>query len=796
MQRLQLYIENNESQEVLIDLFDNETIQLTSTIQDVKDIGKVFTDFSQTFSVPASETNNKVFRHFYNFNITGDPLDTTTEKAFDARKKRKALLHINYAPFREGKIFLNSVKMKNNKAYAYEVIFYGNTVSLKDLIGDDELTDLAVDEQNENAPRYLSKYNHEYNETNVKSGFTDGIDFSINGTVQQDAIIYPLITSKKRLYFHSATPSYNADGNIYHDESLTPDGDPNRGLKFTDLKPAIRGIHIIEAIEDTYRDADGNKLIQFTRDFFNSDKFSNLFLWINSKRGDFNDLDDDEEFLFSYFITGFSEKYPSAVYSDILTISGSELTVDMLSSRRYKFRLDVVVSDQNVEYEVILRNKTNGSEFRQSYTGNNIFETPFDSSSSFIEFNLAEWEKNQKYDSNGSKVLSHTFEIEIKSKEVLTINPAQFIFYFTDIFNSLNDNFYDTTTGQSTEAQLLLQDRLPKMKVIDFLTGIFKMFNLTAYFIDDHGDAEYGKIYVDTLDNYYADSVNNKLGGLIDIDKYLDSSQHTVNSVLPFTDINFNYKETKTVLMENHEVQFNEVFGDAEFNVKRAFPDVDRGQKYDIQLPFSHLKYERLLDLNTSSTSPTRQTLIQYGYCAGGDFNTGQNANGIPTGDYDTVLIEPLLFYAIKVTGLPAASNSNGNRSGKINWISTSPPTGVTSYWRPSNSNDTGNSTTPPTYSLNFDEEFDEFQGINYGPDSNSLYNVFYKSYVESVFNPLKRMFKVKAFLPPNIVINYRLNDQIKIQDKIFRINSITTNLMTGESELELLNIFSSEIVG
>jgi hypothetical protein len=56
-------------------------------------------------------------------------------------------------------------------------------------------------------------------------------------------------------------------------------------------------------------------------------------------------------------------------------------------------------------------------------------------------------------------------------------------------------------------------------------------------------------------------------------------------------------------------------------------------------------------------------------------------------------------------------------------------------------------------------------------------------------------MFKVRAFLPPNILINYRLNDQIKIQDKIFRINSITTNLMTGKSELELLNIFSNEIV-
>jgi len=125
MQRLQLYIEDtstNPTTYPLVDLFDDENIQLTSTIQDVKDIGKVFTDYSQTFSVPASETNNKIFRHFYNYHITGN--------AFDSRKKRKAKLHINYAPFREGKIFLNSVNMKNNKPYSYEIIFYGNTVSL------------------------------------------------------------------------------------------------------------------------------------------------------------------------------------------------------------------------------------------------------------------------------------------------------------------------------------------------------------------------------------------------------------------------------------------------------------------------------------------------------------------------------------------------------------------------------------------------------------------------------------------------------------------------------------------
>ena len=772
MQRLQLYIEDHENNEILIDLFDNETIQLTSSIQDVKDIGKVFTDFSQTFSVPASETNNKVFRHFYNFNITGN--------AFDARKKKKAKLHINYMPFREGKIFLNSVKMKNNKAYAYEVIFYGKTVSLKDLIGDDELTDLDN----------LKFYNHEYSELNVRNGFTTGLNLNS----QTNSIIYPLITSKKRLFFNSDDPVasdfFNSSGNLYCDESDLTNTSNNsldraRGLQYTDLKPAIRAIHIIESIELKYN-------ISFVKDtngefdkFFGSTAFSNLYLWLNSKKGELGDRDDNEDFAFHYTVTGYTSSSPSL---NITIIESEKFTFNEIPYSTATFSLNIVVSDQNVEYEVILKNKTLNKEYRQSTIGNDTV--------GFI------------FSSLGTR--QDTFEFEIKSKNALTIVSADFVLTsFPKLGQNEGTKTYSTSSNQPTtfEVNLISGESpvIPKMKVMDFLTGLFKMFNLTAYFIDDYGDTlNYGRIYVDTLDNYYADAVNNKLGGLIDIDKYLDASQHTVNSVLPFTDINFNYQETNTVLMENHELQFNEVFGDAEFNVREGTKNqttgeytVDRGTKYDIQLPFSHMKYERLLDLGINrGVNATTDTIIQYGYCAGGQFNADTDVTP-PTGDYDKMSIKPLLFYAINVTGLPAASNANSNRSGKINWISSSPySTNLDSYWRPSNANDNGNTSTPPTFSLNFDQEVDEFQGVNYGDDSNSLYKVFYKSYVESVFDPLKRMFKVKAFLPPNIVINYRLNDQIKIQDKIFRINSITTDLMTGESEMELLNIFSSEIVG
>ncbi len=52
-----------------LELFDFESIELTSSIQDVRDIGSVFTDFSQQFTIPASQTNNRLLNHFYNESV-------------------------------------------------------------------------------------------------------------------------------------------------------------------------------------------------------------------------------------------------------------------------------------------------------------------------------------------------------------------------------------------------------------------------------------------------------------------------------------------------------------------------------------------------------------------------------------------------------------------------------------------------------------------------------------------------------------------------------------------------------
>ena len=81
------------------------------------------------------------------------------------------------------------------------------------------------------------------------------------------------------------------------------------------------------------------------------------------------------------------------------------------------------------------------------------------------------------------------------------------------------------------------------MKVIDFLSGIFRMFNLTAFIEDD-------VIVVKTLDSFY------NSGSSYDISKYIDADSSSVNVALPYRSINFQHEDTKTFLATKHKQLF------------------------------------------------------------------------------------------------------------------------------------------------------------------------------------------------------------------------------------------------
>ena len=182
MQKLQLYIGGER-----LDLFDDETVSMTQSIQNIKDIEKVFTEFTQPFTVPASKSNNKIFKHYYNFDIAN---------GYDARQKSSASIELNFIPFKTGYIQLNGVELKKNLPYAYKITFYGNTINLKDVLGESELSSLT----------FPNSLNLPYNYTNIESKMTNGLQ----------SIIAPLITHTQRLFYNSHSSANNTAGNLHY----------------------------------------------------------------------------------------------------------------------------------------------------------------------------------------------------------------------------------------------------------------------------------------------------------------------------------------------------------------------------------------------------------------------------------------------------------------------------------------------------------------------------------------------------------------------------------------------------
>jgi len=740
MQKIVLYIKNNDDVYKRVDMFNDETISLTSKIQDVRDIQKVFTDFSQTFTLPASKTNNKLFQHWYNYNI---------DNGFDARSRKDAVMELDFSPFRRGKISLNNVKMKDNKPFSYEVVFYGNTINLKDLLGDDELSTLGQ----------LDDYTHDYTSSNVKNGLQTGLS--------SGKIIYPLISHTKRFYYDSAQSSPNYSGNLYYNTSQN-----NIGLEFDDLKPAVKCLTIIEAIEDKYTTANGySSNVVFTRDFFSSTEFSNLFLWLSRNKGAIGGDENQEETLSR--ICG-SWGYSSGDLG--FNITGDTWTVSTSGhTRRYDAELTITTTgaDQTKPYSVKAIDYVTGNTLGQLALGAGASR---DFTVQLIStFELVNYQIKWIVESNETLSFTPTLDMTEYILDPITQTPTG--------TNTAVFNIGGTGASISTTSEIIITDNVPKIKTIDFLTGLFKMFNLTAYYIDDVADADFGKIYVDTLDNFYLDAVNNPSEGSYDITKHIDTKELSIDRAFEFNQINFEYEEPSTLLSINHQEQFNEIFGNEE--VRPTF--VDRGTKYEVKVPFEHMKFERIIDTNQTGTSPYSAitspspyiTDILCGYSADGDFESKTDVTP-NTGNYSPVLTKPLVFYAIQESGLSSGTG--------IKWISDGTPVEITQYYRPSNTNEDGTTSTAASFTINFDDEIDEWNLTNYDGGTNSLFKKFYANYINGIFEEKKRIYKLKGYLPTDILVNYRLNDELVIQDRTFTINSISTNFKTEVSQLELLN--------
>jgi hypothetical protein len=227
-----LYIKTDTEFE-RIELFDDEKINITSSIQNISDISKVFTDFSQTFTVPASVHNNRIFQNWY---------ENSIDNGFDARRRKESYIELDTINFRIGKLQLESIELKDNKPNGYKLTFFGNLVSLKDTFSGLLMKDLNA-----------GTYDFAYSASIVEQKLTTQTDSEIK---------FPLISSLRIWNIGKA----DADDISVQANSIA----------FNELFPSIRLRAIFDLISTKFG-------ISFIGDFLTVDeRFKNAYLLLKN----------------------------------------------------------------------------------------------------------------------------------------------------------------------------------------------------------------------------------------------------------------------------------------------------------------------------------------------------------------------------------------------------------------------------------------------------------------------------------------------------------------------------------
>lgn len=679
-----IYIKDTYTQEYnRLDLFNDEKISVTSSIQNINDLSKTFTDFSQTFTAPATKQNNKIFRHWY---------DNSNDEPFSTLVKSDAYIEIDTIFFRSGKIQLESANIKDGQVENYSITFIGALGSLKDKFDGLYLKDLTDE-----------TYSFTYTGTIVLNKII---------TATSTDIMFPLISSDR--YW------------LYGGAGVNDINDADTPIRYNELFPAIRVKAILEMIETQFGlNFDGTTEEPST--FISDARLTNAYLWLKNSEV-FNPL-----FIGKPFIS-------SAVTYDtenqISTFNVSTNTMNYVNPEPF-------ANEGAMTADCLFTARTGSSAigkkywFEIFYNGKSIIlksdviASGGGGSYGFISQNALPT-KGGNIDIN-SKNGAYTYKLSCEVNLNLTNLTFDYESRYTDGGSPIiYESFSVTIPNYSYTAKINVSSIMPEIKIEDFFSGLLKMFNLTCY-------SKNGINYtIKQIDEYYSN------GNDVDLTKYIKSDNKNLNRVKTYKRINFQYEKSQSFV----NVAFNSAngieYGDLFYNT------TNDGDEYNVKLPFENLNFKNLKDK------------LQVGFVLKTDLK-----NYIP---------KPVILYDYNPTDTTDLTSTNIYLSDNLVGSGGSYTTYKAFGQEYTNGTD--------TFSINFPTQIST---LTEDLIEKGLYNQYYENYLSNVFDFKARLVKVSAILPTSILTSLKLNDSVIIRDAKYIINTMTTDLTTGQVEFELL---------
>ena len=397
-------------------------------------------------------------------------------------------------------------QLKNGQPNSYTITFYGNVTTLKDIIGEDLLSDLDY-----------TPFNHDYTFAEVFDRVRDGItDYDV---------CYPLITSNRIWEYQNSAPYANIPQYIVNQLGLTSNDISTVAgrINYRELFPALKISAIFKAIEITYG-------VKFNGSFLTDPKFTQAYLWFKNKN-DFEFSSEAQQVVFNSLVGSTSVQYNPASYFDL-----TNNTINVQYQTQALFHQILVnvntISSLSVPY------------YLDVYCNGALFAT----------YNGLGTTLNCSFQNTNVQGLNNIYEFKVRATSTLNIDFLidYRIWFQSGITPTYDYATYDTFTNYLT-TNIDLAQLAPAMKVQDFIAGILKQFNLTCF-----GTAV-NTYEIIPLDDWYSS------GAIIDITTYTDREEIGIDRVKLYKKIAYKFQQSSSLMNKAFFEQGLREYGNTEY---------------------------------------------------------------------------------------------------------------------------------------------------------------------------------------------------------------------------------------
>mgnify|MGYP003674045671 CR=1 FL=1 len=458
----------------ILDLYEEESMPLTLSVDDFKDVATKTQSYSKAFHLPATKKNNKVFGNIYDVTKTSDAY------TFNQYKKTNIILKEDGFIIFKGFLRLIDIIDKDDEI-SYNVNLYSESVSLMDVIKNRKMFHL-----------YLQELDHTYNKTSIQASQTGALPLTnalpidsfanntgVAGATTTDVLKYPLVDWSGNIN-RNATSAHVTSGATANNPSLN---------KLEDgFRPFIKVKYLVDNI---FSEAG----FTYTSNFFDTTFFSKLYMdfnWGEDPNGSAPNRNDYVRRKTAAINTAIGQTYTNIPLSQ--ADGGNTALWD---NTDYKFTSDVNNLQVTGTYAIQLENTSAVSTWS-------------------AEMRIC------KFNANGSVV--ETFEIEkvliatlgsgaISGSFQTVLNLGDYIQLQARDFNASADIYVSDTTqsylnidynNNPVSVVALLNTARGQLGQWEFLKGLITMFNLIT--LQDKQDPDnliiepYNDIFTDTVD--------------------------------------------------------------------------------------------------------------------------------------------------------------------------------------------------------------------------------------------------------------------------------------------------------